>query len=162
DSRDARFLGRTRKVRVYALTEAGVRRARQILGEVDATHVEIEGRATTLGEARRDLGLPALPALAAIDSHGRLQPPVTDLGRANGPRTRTRRSPSPPRSRMSSRARGSSSCWMATRTSKSRSSTRSPVSFADLGVAASSSCLRKNRPRRTAVSTRDQTSTRDS
>src|SRR5439155_326686 len=28
DSRDARFLGRTRKVRVYGLTEAGVRRAR--------------------------------------------------------------------------------------------------------------------------------------
>ena len=81
DSRDARFLGRTRKVRVYALTEAGVRRARQILGEVDATHVEIEGRATTLGEARRDLGLQALSALAAIDSHGRMQPRVTDLER---------------------------------------------------------------------------------
>lgn len=81
DARDARLLGRTRKVRVYALTESGVRRARQILGEVDATRIEIEGRATTLGEARRDLGLQPLPALAAVDAHGRMQPRVTDLER---------------------------------------------------------------------------------
>ena len=81
DARDGRLLGQTRKVRVYALTEAGVRRARQILGEVDATRVEIEGRPTTLGEARRDLGLQPLPALAAVDAHGRLQPRVTDLER---------------------------------------------------------------------------------
>lgn len=81
DARDARLRGRTRKVRVYTLTEAGVRRARQILTEVDATSVEVEGRATTLGEARRTLGLQALPALAAIDARGRLQPRVTDLER---------------------------------------------------------------------------------
>ncbi len=81
DARDARLRGRMRKVRVYALTEAGVRRARQILSEVDATSVEVEGRTTTLGEARRNLGLHALPALAAIDARGRLQPRVTDLER---------------------------------------------------------------------------------
>ncbi len=81
DARDARLRGRTRKVRVYALTEAGVRRAREILGEVDATRVEIEGRTTTLGEARKDLGLQPLPALAAIDAAGRLHPRATDLER---------------------------------------------------------------------------------
>src|SRR2546428_569644 len=81
EARDARLLGRNRKVRVYALTESGVRRARQILGEIDATRVEIEGRTTTLGEARRDLGLQALPALAALDAHGRMQPRVEDLER---------------------------------------------------------------------------------
>jgi len=81
ESKDARLLGRTRKVRVYALTESGVRRARQILGQVDATRVEIEGRATTLGDARRDLGLPPLPALAAVDARGRMEPRVTDLER---------------------------------------------------------------------------------
>ena len=81
EARDARLLGRNRKVHVYVLTESGVRRARQILGEIDATSVEIEGRATTLGEARRDLGLGALPALAALDAHGRMQPRVTDLER---------------------------------------------------------------------------------
>ena len=81
DARDTRLRGRTRKVRVYALTEAGVRRARQILDEVDATSVEVDGRTTTLGEARRTLGLQALPALAAIDARGRLKPRVTDLER---------------------------------------------------------------------------------
>ena len=81
DSKDARLLGRTRKVRVYALTEAGVRRARQILSQVDATRVEVEGRATTLGDARRDLGLSPLPALAAVDAHGRMEPRVTALER---------------------------------------------------------------------------------
>ena len=81
DARDARLLGRTRKVRVYALTESGVRRARQILSEVDATRVEIEGRTTTLGEARRDLGLQVLPAWSAVDAHGRMQARVEDLER---------------------------------------------------------------------------------
>ncbi len=81
DGRDARLLGRTRKVRVYSLTESGVRRARQILDEVDATRVEVEGRTTTLGDARKDLGLPVLPAWAAVDARGRMQPRVTDLDR---------------------------------------------------------------------------------
>ena len=81
DSKDARLLGRTRKVRVYALTESGVRRAREILGQVDATRVEIEGRSTTLGDARRDLGLAPLPALAAVDARGRMEPRVSDLER---------------------------------------------------------------------------------
>lgn len=81
DVRDARLRGRTRKVRVYALTEAGVRRAREILSEVDASRVEIEGRTMTLGEARKDFGLLPLPALASIDAHGRLHPRVTDLER---------------------------------------------------------------------------------
>ena len=81
DGRDARMRGQTRKVRVYALTEAGVRRARQILSEVDASRVEIDGRSTTLGEARKDLGLQALPALAAVDPRGRMQLQVTALER---------------------------------------------------------------------------------
>src|SRR5439155_20961891 len=74
-------VGQARKAPVYALTETGMRCARQILGEVDATRVEIEGRPTTLGEARRDLGIQPLPALDAVDAHGRLQPRVTDLER---------------------------------------------------------------------------------
>jgi len=82
DAQDAHLLGRTRKVRVYALTESGVRRARQILSEVDATRVEIEGRTTTLGDARKDLSLQALSALAAVDADGRMHPPVTELERS--------------------------------------------------------------------------------
>src|SRR5216117_749039 len=73
DSRDTRLRGQRRKIRVYALTEAGVRRARQILGDIDRT--------TTLGEARKALGLSALAALAATDPGGRLQARVAALER---------------------------------------------------------------------------------
>jgi hypothetical protein len=81
DSRDTRLRGQRRKIRIYVLTEAGVRRARQILGDVDRTAVEVDGRRTTLGEARKTLGLSALAALAATDADGRLQPRVTELER---------------------------------------------------------------------------------
>ncbi len=79
DSRPARLRGQTRKVRVYALTEAGVRQARTILTEVDALRVEVDGRSTGLGEARRTLGLTPLAALAAVDAQGHLRPRVTEL-----------------------------------------------------------------------------------
>ncbi|HYS99995.1 MAG TPA: ATP-binding protein [Thermoplasmata archaeon] len=81
DSRDTRLRGQTRKVRVYALTEAGVRRARQVLSEVDATRVEIDGRSTSLGDARKSLGLTPLAGLTAIDAQGRLMPRVAELER---------------------------------------------------------------------------------
>ncbi|MCI4371831.1 MAG: ATP-binding protein, partial [Thermoplasmata archaeon] len=81
DTREARLRGHRRKVRLYVLTEAGVRRARQLLGEIDGRPIEVDGRSTTLGEARKTLGLTALAALAAIDAHGQLRPRVTDLER---------------------------------------------------------------------------------
>jgi hypothetical protein len=61
---------------VYRLTEAGVRRARELLASIDATPVEIDGRRTTLGEARAALGMPPLVALSALASDGRFVPPV--------------------------------------------------------------------------------------
>lgn len=72
---EARLLGRTRRARVHALTESGVRRAREILGAIDGQHVDVDGRATTLAHARRDLGLGPLDAYFAIDGSGRLVPP---------------------------------------------------------------------------------------
>jgi len=81
DSRDTRLRGQRRKIRVYSLTEAGVRQARQILGDVDRATVEVDGRSTTMGEARKALGLSALAALAATDPGGRLQPSVAELER---------------------------------------------------------------------------------
>lgn len=69
---EARLLGRTRKTTVYTLTPAGVARAREILTSADARAVEVDGRATTLGEARRILGLTPIEALAAVDARGRL------------------------------------------------------------------------------------------
>jgi len=83
EPREARLRGQRRKVRVYALTEAGVRRARQILADVDRTPVDVDGRATTLGEARKALGMSPLPALAATDPGGHLRPVVAGLERPN-------------------------------------------------------------------------------
>ncbi len=79
DSQDARLRGHTRKVRVYGLTEAGVRRARQLVGEIDTATVDVDGRRTTLGDARKTLGLSPLAALGSIDAEGRLRPPVAQL-----------------------------------------------------------------------------------
>jgi hypothetical protein len=58
-----------------------VARAREILASADARPVEIDGRSTTVGEARKALGLTAIEALAAIDERGRLAghvPPAED------------------------------------------------------------------------------------
>lgn len=81
EPREARLRGQRRKVRVYALTEAGVRRARQILAEVDRNPVDVDGRTTTLGEARKVLGLTPLAALAATDPGGHLRAVVAGLER---------------------------------------------------------------------------------
>ena len=81
EPREARLLGRTRRTNVYALTPAGVARARELLASADARPVEIDGRSTTVGEARKTLGLTAIEALAAIDERGRLAghvPPSED------------------------------------------------------------------------------------
>ena len=81
ESRGARLLGHARRTTVYALTPSGVARAREILGSVEARAVEVDGRRTTLGEARRALGLGPVEALAALDAKGRLAghvPPAED------------------------------------------------------------------------------------
>ncbi len=72
ESRDARLLGQTRRTTVYALTPSGVARAREILDAADARTVEVDGRETTLGEARQTLGLSPVEALAALDDRGRM------------------------------------------------------------------------------------------
>jgi DNA-binding MarR family transcriptional regulator len=72
ESQAARLLGHARRTTVYALTPAGVARAREILETIDARSVEVDGRKTSLGEARRVLGLTAIEALAAVDERGRL------------------------------------------------------------------------------------------
>ncbi len=72
ESRDARLLGSARKTTVYALTPAGVGRARELLTAIEARTVEVDGRSTTLGEARRALGLSPVEAIAALDARGRL------------------------------------------------------------------------------------------
>lgn len=72
ESREARLLGRARRTTVYALTPAGVGRAREILASIESRTVEVDGRTTTLGEASRALGLTPVEAIAALDAKGRL------------------------------------------------------------------------------------------
>ncbi len=81
ETRDARLLGRTRRTTVYLLTPAGVARARELLAAADGRSIEVDGRVTRLGEARRELGLTAVEALAALDDRGRFTghvPPSED------------------------------------------------------------------------------------
>ena len=68
--------GRSRKTHVYRLTEAGVRRARELLDSVDATPVLIDGRSATIGEVRRSLALTPIAALSAVDVEGHIRPTV--------------------------------------------------------------------------------------
>jgi hypothetical protein len=72
ESRDARLLGRARRTTVYALTPAGVRRAREVLDSIEARPAEVDGRRTTLGEARKALGLTPVEAVIGLDDRGRL------------------------------------------------------------------------------------------
>ena len=81
ETRETRLRGQRRKVRMYVLTEAGVRRARELLSEIDGKTVQVDGRSTTMGEARRALKLSALTAIAATDAEGRLAPRLPDLER---------------------------------------------------------------------------------
>ncbi len=80
ESRDARLLGHDRRTTVYGLTPAGIRRAREVLDVVESRAVEVDGRTTTLGEARRGLGLTPVEAVSALDAHGRMagHAPPTD------------------------------------------------------------------------------------
>jgi DNA-binding MarR family transcriptional regulator len=81
DVRETRLRGQRRKARVYVLTEAGVREARQVLTDIDRIPVDIDGRQATIGEARKALGLSPLAAIAATDPEGRFRPMVVELER---------------------------------------------------------------------------------
>lgn len=83
DVRETRLRGQRRKIHVYLLTEAGVRRARQILSEIDRTSVDVDGRTSPLGEARQALGLSPLAALASTDAKGRFRPLVAEIEKPN-------------------------------------------------------------------------------
>lgn len=72
DERETRLPGRTRKTVVYMLTPAGLARARGLLDTVDAQRAIVDGRATSLGEARRVLGLTPVEAAAALRADGTL------------------------------------------------------------------------------------------
>lgn len=81
DVRTTRVRGQRRKVRVYMLTEAGLREARHLVDEIDRRAVDVDGRSTAIGEARKALGLSPLSALAATDAEGRFRPKTVEIER---------------------------------------------------------------------------------
>lgn len=74
DMEASHLRGHSRKTRVYRLTPAGVRRAREILSALDTVPVDLDGRKTSLGDARRALILSPLSALFSIDAAGHMNP----------------------------------------------------------------------------------------
>lgn len=80
EARESRLRGRTRKSTVYGLTPAGVALARQLLDALDAEPALVDGRGTTLGEARRILGLTPIAAALSLDERGVLHPPADSEG----------------------------------------------------------------------------------
>lgn len=81
DVRETRIRGQRRKARIYSLTESGLRRAREIVMDIDRAPVDVDGRETTIGDARKALGMSPLAALAATDGEGRFRPRVAEIER---------------------------------------------------------------------------------
>ncbi len=72
--REGRLQGRGRKVRVYTLTEAGIRRARELLAGLESEEVLFGDRRTTVGALAAELHLTPGEVVAGIDDRGRFRP----------------------------------------------------------------------------------------
>src|SRR5881397_1092193 len=84
--REGRLRGRGRKVRVYALTEAGIRRARDLVAGLESEEVRFGDRRISVAALAAELRLPAAEIAAGLDDEGRYRPrkvalavPRTDL-----------------------------------------------------------------------------------
>jgi DNA-binding MarR family transcriptional regulator len=84
--REGRLQGRGRKVRLYALTEAGIRRAREILSGLQSEEVRFGDRRTTVGALAAELHVSPGEIVAGLDESGRYRPrqaalavPATEL-----------------------------------------------------------------------------------
>jgi DNA-binding PadR family transcriptional regulator len=86
DVRDGRLRGRGRKVRVYSLTEAGIRRARDLLGGLSSEPVRFGDRRIALAVLAEELHVSPAEIVAGVDDEGVYRPrqvaiavPQTDL-----------------------------------------------------------------------------------
>ena len=86
EMREGRLRGRGRKVRVYALTEAGIRRARELVAGLESEEVRFGDRRISIADLAAELRLPAAEIAAGLDDEGRYRPrkvalavPRTDL-----------------------------------------------------------------------------------
>ena len=84
--REGRLRGRGRKVRVYALSEAGIRRGRELLAGLESEEVGFGDRRVTIRDLARELRLGPAEIVAGLDDAGFYRPrqaaisvPETDL-----------------------------------------------------------------------------------
>src|SRR2546425_5766556 len=77
EAREGRLRGRGRKVNVYALTEAGIRRARELVQGLESEEVRFGERRGSLGAppTQLPLGFPGI-GLGLYDEGGDRPPPV--------------------------------------------------------------------------------------
>ncbi len=74
ETREGRLQGRGRKVRLYTLTEAGIRRAREILAGLQSEEVRFGDRRTTVGALAAELHVSPGEVVAGLDASGRYRP----------------------------------------------------------------------------------------
>ena len=72
--REGRLRGRGRKVRVYVLTAAGIRRARELLEGLQAEEVRFGDRSVAIGALAAELRIAPSEVVAALDDDGAYRP----------------------------------------------------------------------------------------
>src|SRR2546426_3311107 len=75
EMREGRLRGRGRKVRVYALTEAGIRRARELVAGLESEEVRFGDRRISIADLAAELRLPAAEIAAGRGHEGGDPPP---------------------------------------------------------------------------------------
>ncbi len=78
EERDGRVQGRGRKVKLYYLTEAGLRRARELAKALEAQAMVADGGPTTLGEFAKASGRSLLDLALDVDESGRYRGAATE------------------------------------------------------------------------------------
>ena len=74
EAREGRLRGRGRKVRLYTLTEAGIRRARELLAGLQSEEVRFGDRTTSIGALAAELRISPAEIVAGLDDAGRYRP----------------------------------------------------------------------------------------
>ena len=80
EERDGRVQGRGRKVKLYFLTESGLRRARELAKALEAQAVVADAGPTTLGEFAKASGRPLLDLALDLDEAGRYRGAAREAG----------------------------------------------------------------------------------
>jgi DNA-binding MarR family transcriptional regulator/DNA-binding transcriptional MerR regulator len=80
DEREGHVRGRGRKVKLYFLTESGLRRARELAGALDAQPIVADGGPTTFGQFARASERTLLDIALDVDGEGRYQGAAREKG----------------------------------------------------------------------------------